>query len=110
MKPAATITTSSISRKNKFSAVIADVSGHGVGSALLMASVRAALRALVRHEPSGRNLVARLNDLIHDDVQDGRFITFFLGRFDSVQPGLRARRRGAHAAGVLPRRGITRRA
>ena len=66
----------------RFGAVIGDVSGHGVGSALLMASVRAALRALVSHEPSGEKLVARLNDLIHADVNDGRFITFFMGRFD----------------------------
>ncbi len=65
--------------------VIADVSGHGVGSALLMASVRAALRALVSAELSGSKLVARLNDLIHADVNDGRFITFFLGRFDKTE-------------------------
>jgi len=62
--------------------VIADVTGHGVGSALLMASVRASLRALMQEEPDLERLVFKLNNLIHQDVHDGRFITFFIGRFD----------------------------
>lgn len=69
-------------RGGRTGVVIADVTGHGVGSALLMASVRAALRALIKQEPSLEKLVYRLNNLIREDVHDGRFITFFLGRFD----------------------------
>jgi serine phosphatase RsbU (regulator of sigma subunit) len=61
--------------------VIADVTGHGVGPALLMATVRAALRALYT-EPSPSKLMARLNDFIRDDVNDGRFITAFLADID----------------------------
>jgi serine phosphatase RsbU (regulator of sigma subunit) len=61
--------------------VIADVTGHGVGPALLMATVRAALRAL-HAEPSPGKLMARLNDFIRDDVNDGRFITAFLADID----------------------------
>jgi len=68
-----------------FGVVIADVTGHGVGPALLMATVRASLRALVRHEPSLEKLVFRLNNLIREDVNDGRFITLFLGHFDSSE-------------------------
>lgn len=61
---------------------IADVTGHGVGPALLMATVRAALRALVPVEPSLENLTGRLNDLIREDIRDGRFITLFMGTLD----------------------------
>ncbi|MFQ5845414.1 MAG: SpoIIE family protein phosphatase [Planctomycetota bacterium] len=57
--------------------VIADVAGHGIGPALLMASMRASLRALVMHGTPLDDLLYRLNDLIHNDVQDGRFITLF---------------------------------
>ncbi len=61
--------------------VIADVTGHGVGPALLMATARAALRTL-HTEPSLSKLMARLNDFIRDDVHDGRFITAFLADID----------------------------
>jgi len=68
--------------EGRLGVVIADVTGHGIGPALLMATVRSALRALVAHEQSPEKLVARLNELIREDVQDGRFITLFLGIFD----------------------------
>ena len=65
--------------------VIADVTGHGIGPALLMATVRAALRALAVGDRSLDSLVARLNNLICDDVRDGRFITLFMGRFHRAE-------------------------
>ena len=55
--------------------LIADVSGHGLGPALLMAVCRAYARASL---PSGPELAAalgRVNGLLHDDVSDGRFVT-----------------------------------
>ncbi|MFI5403599.1 MAG: SpoIIE family protein phosphatase, partial [Planctomycetota bacterium] len=61
---------------------IADVTGHGVGPALLMATARSALRVLVRAEPSLERLLFRLNNLLREDVHDGRFITLFLGSVD----------------------------
>ncbi len=62
--------------------VVADVTGHGVGPALLMATARSALRVLVRAEPSIERLLFRLNNLLREDVHDGRFITLFLGSVD----------------------------
>jgi len=62
--------------------VVADVTGHGVGPALLMATVRAALRVLVHVEPSLERLTFRLNNLLREDVHDGRFITLLLGSID----------------------------
>lgn len=55
--------------------VLADVSGHGLGPALLAALCRSYLRAaLIQHEDLGRalNLV---NTLLSDDLPDGWFIT-----------------------------------
>jgi sigma-B regulation protein RsbU (phosphoserine phosphatase) len=63
--------------------VVADVTGHGVGPALLMATARSALRVLVRAEPSLEQLLFRLNNLLREDVHDGRFITLFLGSVDA---------------------------
>jgi sigma-B regulation protein RsbU (phosphoserine phosphatase) len=68
-------------REGGLRVVIADVTGHGVGPALLMATVRAALRALY-NEPSLAKLMARLNEFIRGDVHDGRFITAFLADID----------------------------
>lgn len=62
--------------------VIGDVTGHGVGSSLLMASARSALHALWLKEKDPQKLLETLNDLIEEDMGDDRFITIFLGVFD----------------------------
>ena len=56
-------------------AVIADVTGHGIGPALVMAVCRAYARASAPMDVSPASLMARLNALLHADVIDGRFIT-----------------------------------
>lgn len=59
----------------RLAVLIADVSGHGLGPAILMAVCRAYARACV---PAGPDLAAALrqvNDLLHRDVRDGRFVT-----------------------------------
>lgn len=63
--------------------VIADVSGHGVGPSLLMASVRAALKALVLEHSSPAALLELLSRAMAADLQDSRFITMFLGALDA---------------------------
>ncbi|MCA8941009.1 MAG: serine/threonine-protein phosphatase, partial [Planctomycetes bacterium] len=56
-------------------AIIADVSGHGINSALLMASCRAAYRADCRRVEPGK-LMEILNNEVHNEVGDtGMFIT-----------------------------------
>jgi serine phosphatase RsbU (regulator of sigma subunit) len=57
---------------------VADVSGHGLGPSLLMASVRAALRTLLRSESSPQVLLEKLADALADDFQHGSFITMIL--------------------------------
>jgi len=66
--------------------VIADVSGHSVGAALIMTEVRSTLRAEIRKRaaaPSGPAEVLRdLNDLLHPDLtRADLFITMFYFRY-----------------------------
>lgn len=58
--------------------VVADVSGHGLGPSLLMASVRAALRALVLEHSAAEVLLTMLARSLHGSLQNGRFITMVL--------------------------------
>jgi serine phosphatase RsbU (regulator of sigma subunit) len=62
--------------------VIGDVSGHGYGPALLMASIRAYLRALALTRTDIGEMMALLNLALCGDVGEGQFATLFLGRFD----------------------------
>ncbi|MBN2318516.1 MAG: SpoIIE family protein phosphatase [Acidobacteria bacterium] len=59
--------------------VIADVSGHGVGAAFLMASLRASLCALIPTVKDLGLLAAKLNGLVCEDSDEYTFISFFLG-------------------------------
>ncbi|MBS0208445.1 MAG: SpoIIE family protein phosphatase [Planctomycetes bacterium] len=62
--------------------VIADVSGHGLGPSLLMASVRAALRALMLEHSAPEILLDRLSRALYGDLKDGLFITMLFGALD----------------------------
>src|SRR5438270_2942688 len=67
--------------------VVADVSGHGLGPALLMASTRAYLRALaLTHRDLGETL-ALANGVLCRDTGDGRFVALL---FASLDPGTRS--------------------
>ena len=73
--------------------VVGDVTGHGIGPALLGASTRSYLRALInfaaKTDPQGLNpgdLIAQLNSLLAEDLLEGRFITMMLALLD---PALR---------------------
>jgi len=62
---------------------LGDVTGHGIGAALLMASIRSALRAEARHY--GRDLVGlfgELNKQIVRDTEEDKFVTLFYGLLD----------------------------
>jgi len=68
--------------------VIADVSGHSVGPALIMTEVRSTLRAEARRNsmaPVGpAQMLADLNELLYEDLSKADlFITMFLAKFDA---------------------------
>jgi serine phosphatase RsbU (regulator of sigma subunit) len=62
--------------------VVADVSGHGLGPSLLMASVRAALRALLLEHAAPEQLLALLGRALAPDLQNGLFITMVIASLD----------------------------
>ncbi len=62
--------------------VIGDVSGHGVGPALLMASVRAYLRVFAERTTDIAHILDSANAVFSRDVHNGRFVTILLGRLD----------------------------
>lgn len=64
-------------------AVMADVSGHGIGPALVMAVCRAYARASADIIPDPTKLMARLNELLHPDLPADRFITFAIAMLNS---------------------------
>ncbi|MCZ6867899.1 MAG: SpoIIE family protein phosphatase [Gammaproteobacteria bacterium] len=61
---------------------IADVTGHGIGPALVAAICRAYIRAAASNEPSLTALVTKVNQLISQDVSRGRFVTAAVGILD----------------------------
>jgi len=62
--------------------VIADVAGKGVPAALLMASLRAALRSHVAYELSPAAVLSRLNALLFESTAVGKFATLFYATLD----------------------------
>jgi sigma-B regulation protein RsbU (phosphoserine phosphatase) len=58
--------------------VIADVCGHGVGAALLMASMRSSLHALMPAIKDPAFLAAKLSDMVHSPSDSHTYISFFL--------------------------------
>ncbi len=61
---------------------IGDVSGHGVGAALIMATSRAFLRALLTQRSDLADVFLRLNNLVIRDVRKGGFMTLFVAIAD----------------------------
>lgn len=67
--------------------VVGDVTGHGLGPALLMAAARAYLRALVLSGQEFGDILARARHLLIEDLGLDRFITLFFARFRPATGG-----------------------
>ena len=61
---------------------IADVSGKGIPAALLMAGFRMSLLAEIRNEFAIRAVMRKVNQLLHESTEPGRFVTAFYGLLD----------------------------
>jgi sigma-B regulation protein RsbU (phosphoserine phosphatase) len=81
---------------------IADVSGSGVGAALLMASLRAALHSEIHPGVDPSAMAAKLNEFVHRSSESDTFISFFFGDLDKSIGELRYVNAG-HNAPVLVR-------
>lgn len=61
----------------RFAVAVGDVTGHGVGAALLMTSARALIRANAPHYNTADGLLAAVNRQIAQDSSGGRSLTLF---------------------------------
>ena len=63
--------------------VIADVSGHSVGAALIMAETRSLLRARVYSATTAPDILSLLNELLYEDLTNAElFITMFYMKYN----------------------------
>jgi len=67
---------------NRLVVAVADVTGHGIGPALVMAVCRAYARASAPAIEGPETLLAHLNELIVEDVKGARFITMAVAVID----------------------------
>lgn len=69
--------------QDEFLLCMADVTGKGIGAALLMSNLQALVRAIARESSSLVYLVKRLNELLYDLTGGDRFVTFFVCRYNT---------------------------
>ena len=68
--------------RERYIICLGDVSGKGMGAALLMANFQAGLRSLVNHTSDLKALVKELNSVILHNGRGDRFVTAFLALVD----------------------------
>lgn len=68
---------------------IGDVCGHGVASALTMATTRAYVRAFFLETPRPSQVLRLANQALADDMEDGHFVTLMLAEISPFEHTLR---------------------
>jgi sigma-B regulation protein RsbU (phosphoserine phosphatase) len=87
--------------KQKIGVAIGDVSGHGISSALLMATVRSSLRQRASLPGSTAKIISDVNRQLVKDVEDsGQFMTMFFLALDTATKQLEWVRAG-HDPGIV---------
>lgn len=66
----------------KLGIALGDVSGHGLGPALVMAETRAYLRALCQNLNDVSAILGRINEFLIHDLECGRFVSLFFAILD----------------------------
>jgi sigma-B regulation protein RsbU (phosphoserine phosphatase) len=78
-----------------FSVVVGDITGHGVGSALLMTSARAFLRMRASQPGTMSDIITAMNSHLAQDVlESGRFMTLFYMTIDPANDRIKWVRAG----------------
>ena len=86
--------------------LIADVSGHSVGAALIMAEVRTLLRPQLTTAHSASAILQLLNEQLYEDLTRAElFITMFYGRYNSAT-GRFSYANAGHNLPVINREGL----
>ena len=88
--------------------VIADVRGHGVGPALVMAQTRAYLRAFSRFTLNPSEILCRINNMLSADLETGHFVTMVLVFLDLQSGSLVYANAGHPSAYIFDRDGNVR--
>jgi serine phosphatase RsbU (regulator of sigma subunit) len=70
-------------RDGRLAVVMGDVTGHGIGPALVTATAQASLRAYAQVLPDPGNVVTMLNKDLAQRMDDGMFLTLFMGVFSA---------------------------
>lgn len=82
--------------------VLADIAGKGIGAALLMANLQAALRSqYVTAWEEPERFLRSVNQLLYENTADGDYATLFFGEYDDATRTLRYSNCGHPAALVL---------
>jgi len=66
-------------KNGALAAVVGDVTGHGIGPALITASAQAALKSYLRIIGDLGQVFSLLNQDLSERIDDGRFLTLFVG-------------------------------
>ncbi len=68
----------------RFAFCIADVSGKGAAAALLMSNIQATVRYLINKRIKAEPFIHQLNKSIMESAKGEKFITFFIGEFNTA--------------------------
>ncbi len=94
--------------QDRFGILVADASGHGVGAAMHMTTVRAFLHFGIRDYDGPAKLLSDVNTYVtHDSSRTGRFMSMFFLEIDPKNKTLRWVRAGHEPAVVYDRPGNT---
>ncbi len=85
--------------------VIGDVSGHGLGPALIMAETRAYLRFLSASSAEPGEVLTKINQVLYEDLDDNRYVALILAHVDPSARRLTYVNAGHTAAYHLDRSG-----
>jgi sigma-B regulation protein RsbU (phosphoserine phosphatase) len=93
---------------DRWGVAVGDVTGHGIGPALLMAETRAYLRALAQAHHPVEAILTAANRVLAEDIGNERFITMVLVALDPAKRELTYVNAGHPPAYIFDRNGETR--
>ena len=68
--------------KNRFGAIVADVSGHGVAAAMVMAMTKVLLKTYCSQTSSPKQTLEKINSVFQNDIKTDNFVTVFYAIID----------------------------
>jgi hypothetical protein len=93
--------------ERRMAVVVGDVSGHGIGAALFMATARALLRAFTYKMADPAAVLAEVNLFLDRDMPEGSFMTLFFGVLDTKTASFRYASAGHNPVILFRRQGGT---